>query len=70
MEAIPSSETSVYNKPKRRHIPEDDILLGHRRQNLKSCIILHEFHFLLPVLKAQIISGRLFCLASSAMEGQ
>jgi hypothetical protein len=26
MEATCSSETSVYNKPTRRHIPEDDII--------------------------------------------
>jgi hypothetical protein len=36
MEATCSTETSVYNKPTRRHIPEDDILHGHRRENLKS----------------------------------
>jgi hypothetical protein len=29
-----SSKTSVYNKPTRRHIPEDSILLSHRRENL------------------------------------
>jgi hypothetical protein len=35
MEAIRSSETSVYNKPTRRHIPGDGILYSHRRENLK-----------------------------------
>jgi hypothetical protein len=38
MEASRSSETSVYNKPTRRHIPEDGILYSHRRENLKSYI--------------------------------
>jgi hypothetical protein len=36
MEATRSSETPVYNKPTRRHIPEDGILHSHRRENLKS----------------------------------
>jgi hypothetical protein len=36
MEAKYSSETSVYNKPTRRKIPEDGILHSHRRDNLKS----------------------------------
>jgi hypothetical protein len=30
------SETSVYNKPTRRHVPADGILHSHRRDNLKS----------------------------------
>jgi hypothetical protein len=36
MEATRSCETSVYNKPTRRHVPEDGILHSHRRENLKS----------------------------------
>jgi hypothetical protein len=36
IEATRSSETSVYNKPTRRHIQEDNIVHGHRRENLKS----------------------------------
>jgi hypothetical protein len=35
-----SSETSVYNKPTCRHIPEDGTLHSHRRVNLKSGWIL------------------------------
>jgi hypothetical protein len=31
-----SSETSVYNKVTRSHIPEDGILHSHRGENLKS----------------------------------
>jgi hypothetical protein len=33
-----SSETSVYNKPTRRHIPEDGIAHSHRSESLKSTI--------------------------------
>jgi hypothetical protein len=36
MEAICSSETSVHTITTRRHIPENDILHIHRRENLKS----------------------------------
>jgi hypothetical protein len=38
MEAIRSSETSVNKISIWRHIPEDGILHGHRRENLKSHI--------------------------------
>jgi hypothetical protein len=36
MEAIRSSETSVHIRSTRRHIPENGILKGRRRENLKS----------------------------------
>jgi hypothetical protein len=41
-EATRSSETSVYNKSTRHHIPEDNIVHSHRRENLRSLVgILH-----------------------------
>jgi hypothetical protein len=40
METINSCETSVHARSTRRHIPEDGILPSHRRENLKSCIII------------------------------
>jgi hypothetical protein len=40
MEAIPSSESSVFSRATRRNIPENDILHVHRLQNVKSYIAL------------------------------
>jgi hypothetical protein len=40
MEAIRSSETSVHTRTKWCHIPENGILHSHRRENLKSYILV------------------------------
>jgi hypothetical protein len=40
MVAIRSSETSVLIRATRLNIPKDDILHSHRRENLKSYIVL------------------------------
>jgi hypothetical protein len=40
MKAIFSSETSAFTRATSIHIPEDGIIHNHRRQNLKSYVLL------------------------------
>jgi hypothetical protein len=43
-ELLSSSQTSVLTRDTRRNIPEDTILHSHRRENLKSYIVVLSWH--------------------------
>jgi hypothetical protein len=53
VEALSSSETSVFTRATRRNIPEDTSLHSHRRENLKS-YILRDFAIVMPNLPLYI----------------
>jgi hypothetical protein len=61
MEVALCSETSAYNKPIRRHVPEDSILPSHYSENLKSYIVVERFPLLLSIwaFHVQILTWRL-----------
>jgi hypothetical protein len=57
MEATCSSETSVYNKPTGRHIPEGGILHSHRSENLNPWMSVIVFQSTLNMPRPILLRG-------------
>jgi hypothetical protein len=62
MEAICSYETSVYTISTRHHIPEDGVLYGHCRENLKSYLLVLCSDFLVFTSPTLVLYTVLKCL--------
>jgi hypothetical protein len=67
-EALGSSETSVLTRATRRNIPEDTILLSHRRENLKSYIINNPVSSIERTVKLGHLPLQLVCTKQHSTE--
>jgi hypothetical protein len=69
MEAMRSSETSVYNKPTRRHIPDYDVLHTRRRKTSHIYeIVCVPPHYLTILLRQSFNLGSVACSVSNELQ--